>query len=442
MGFQWTDREVVHLLLRAGFGSTKEEVAACVALGREETVRRLVAGEPLLTNAPMLVPFDQFHADGKKAMDPLQLADQQTYWLYRMVNSPAPLIEKMTLFWHGHFATANYKVKDTTLMVGQNELFRKLALGNFKELLTEVGKDPAMMIWLDVNQNKKGKPNENYAREVMELFTLGIGHYTEMDVKESARAFTGWAYNKNEHQIQYNAKQHDNDSKMILGESGKFGADEVIDVLFHQQSLPTFLATKLLNYFAADTPPDSWVQSISELVAKKQTIGEVLQVLFLSDEFYADTYRMSLIKTPAEYVAGILKCCKLSVAKGHAQAMRKMGQELYSPPDVAGWRGGATWLTTNCLLARYQFAESIAKQVNGQSLTAAEFTPEQSDSPLEWAKLWALRMGIPLLSEQTMKSLSSYASDTFVHTKQPKQQTAGLRGLLQLVLISPEAQMT
>ncbi|KRE75838.1 DUF1800 domain-containing protein [Paenibacillus sp. Soil750] len=441
MGVQWTSKEVVHLLLRAGFGVAKEEVAACLALGREETVRRLVTGESLIDKAPELASFDQFHTDGKKALDPLLLVDQQMYWLYRMVNSPTPLIEKMTLFWHGHFATANYKVKDASLMVKQNELFRQYALGNFKELLIEIGKDPAMMIWLDVNQNKKGKPNENYAREVMELFTLGIGHYTETDVKESARAFTGWTYNKNDHKVNYNAKQHDNDAKTLLGESGKLDADDVIDILFHQQALPTFLATKLLNYFATDTPSDRWIQTIAGLITQKNTVGEVLQALFLSDEFYADTNRMSLIKTPADYVAGILKCCELSVAKGHAQAMRKMGQELFVPPDVAGWRGGASWLTTNCLLARYQFAEGIAKQMNGQQLNASAFKPNQVESPMEWAKLYAELMGISDLSEQTQASLRAYADDTIVHTNQTKQKLTGLRGLLQLVLISPEAQM-
>ncbi|NOU64261.1 DUF1800 family protein [Paenibacillus sp. LMG 31461] len=441
MGVQWTNKEVVHLLLRAGFGSTKEEVAACLALGREETVRRLVTGEALIDKAPKLASFDQFHADGKKALDPLLLVDQQMYWLYRMVNSPAPLIEKMTLFWHGHFATANYKVKDASLMAKQNELFRQYALGNFKELLVEIGKDPAMMIWLDVNQNKKGKPNENYAREVMELFTLGIGHYTEMDVKESARAFTGWTYNKNDHKVNYNAKQHDNDAKTLLGESGKLDADDVIDILFHQQALPTFLATKLLNYFATDTPSDLWIQTLAGLITQKNTVGEVLQELFISDEFYADSIRMSLIKTPADYIAGILKCCNLSVAKGHVQAMRKMGQELFVPPDVAGWRGGASWLTTNCLLARYQFAEGIAKQMNGQQLNSPAFQPNQAESPIEWAKRYAELMGISDLSEQTQASLRAYADDTIVHTTQTKQKLTGLRGLLQLVLISPEAQM-
>ncbi|SDN25788.1 Uncharacterized conserved protein, DUF1800 family [Paenibacillus sp. yr247] len=438
MGAPWTNKEAIHLLQRAGFGSTEEEVSACVSLGREETVRRLITGEGLIHNISALNPFDQMTADGKKSLDPLQLADQQMYWLYRMVYSDAPLIEKMTLFWHGHFATANYKVNDVTLMVQQNTLLRNYALGNFKELVLAIGKDPAMMIWLDVNRNKKSKPNENYAREVMELFTLGIGQYTETDVKEAARAFTGWTYDKKENKVGYNSKQHDNDSKILLGEKGNLDSDDAVDIIFHQKSLSTFLATKLLKYFATDTPAESWIQKVAEHIVEKATIGEVLQELFLSDDFYDEKLRLSLIKSPAEYVAGILKSSKLTVSKGHAQAMRRMGQELYSPPDVAGWRGGASWLNTNSLLSRYQFAETIAKQINGKLFTSPDYTPEQTDRSEEWVKLWSQRLGISDLSDKTLQGLSAYVEDTIVHTK---QKSAGLRGLFQLVLISPEAQM-
>ncbi|MEC0225921.1 DUF1800 domain-containing protein [Paenibacillus alba] len=438
MSLPWTNKEVVHLLLRAGFGATQEEIAACVAYGREETVRRLIAGESLLTQASVLIPFDQLTADGKKALDPMQLADQQMYWLYRMVNSDASLVEKMTLFWHGHFATANYKVNDVALMVQQNALFRKFALGNFQDLLLAISKDPAMMIWLDVNRNKKGKPNENYAREVMELFTLGIGHYTESDVKEAARAFTGWTYDKKDNTVAFNQKQHDNDTKQLLGEKGNLDSEAAIDIIVRQKTLSTFLATKLLKYFAADNPSESWVQQIAAQIVNKATIGEVLQELFLSDEFYEEKWRMALIKTPADYVAGILKSLKITVSKGHAQAMRKMGQELFSPPDVAGWRGGASWLNTNTLLARYQFAESIAKQMNLKVLASPDFTPQQADRSEAWVKLWSQRIDVTNLSDKTLAGLSAYAEDTIVHTK---QKNSGLRGLLQLVLISPEAQM-
>ncbi|NEW08254.1 DUF1800 domain-containing protein [Paenibacillus sp. SYP-B3998] len=434
----WTYKEVTHLLNRAAFGATQEEIAVCVKLGREETVRRLIEGEPLINDQPLLVSIDQVTADGKKALDPTQLGDQQMYWLYRMVHSGAPLIEKMTLFWHGHFATANYKVRDVSLMVQQNDLFRKHALGNFKELVLALTEDPAMMIWLDVNKNKKGKPNENYAREVMELFTLGIGQYTEQDVKEAARAFTGWTYDKNENKTSYNLKQHDNESKTFLGETGKWDAVGAIDVISRQKAFSTFLAAKLLAFFAVDNPTQMWIRRVAEDIETKKTIGEVLQALFVSEDFYNEKLQMSLIRTPAEYVANIIKSCQIPVSKGYSQAMRKMGQELYSPPDVAGWRGGVTWLSTSSLLARYQFAESIAKQLNGTFLTSTMYTPKLGDSSEEWVKLWTQNLGLLQVSDQTMRSLRAYVEDTLLHKK---QKNAGLRGLLQLVLISPEAQM-
>ncbi|MFD0692708.1 DUF1800 domain-containing protein [Paenibacillus sp. GCM10027628] len=434
----WTYKDVMHLFNRAAFGASQMEIAASLALGREETVRRLVAGEPLSSDLPKMASFDQVKADGKKTLDPMQLADQQMYWLYRMVHSETPLIEKMTLFWHGHFATANYKVRDVSLMVQQIELFRKHALGNFKELVLAMGQDPAMMIWLDVNKNKKGKPNENYAREVMELFTLGIGQYTEQDVKEAARSFTGWTYNKNDDKVSYNPKQHDNDNKTLLGETGKLDAEGAIDVIFHQKALSTFLAVKLLTYFVADNPSQTWVRKVADDILTKQTIGEVLYELFVSDDFYNESLHMTLIKTPAEYVAGMMKVCQLSLSKGIVQAMRKMGQELYSPPDVAGWRGGQTWLSTSSLLARYQFAESVAKQISGAFLASDDFTPKDADHAEEWVRLWSRNLGIAQITDKTLQGLSAYVEDTILHSK---QRSAGLRGLLQLVLISPEAQM-
>lgn len=438
MAGAWSEKEVIHLLNRAAFGAGSKEVAACLVLGREETVRRLVAGEALVEGIPPLQTLEAVKADGSKALDPAQLADQQLYWLYRMAYSPAPLIEKMTLFWHGHFATAYYKVKDVSLMVKQNELFRQHALGSFKELVLAVGQDPAMMIWLDVNKNKKGKPNENYAREVMELFTLGIGQYTEQDVKEAARAFTGWTYNKAEGTVSFAPKQHDDERKTLLGESGKLDAGGAIDIIFHQKALTQFLAAKLLTFFAVDQPPQAWVVKVADTIAAKSTIGEVLYDLMVSDEFYDPALQMALIKTPAEYTAGIVKQCQLPPVKGYVQAMRKMGQELYMPPDVAGWRGGLTWLGTSSLLARYQFAETVAKQMKAALLTSAPFQPQNKDQAEQWAALWSRNLGIAKLSSPTLKSLSAYTNDTIVHTT---NKNPGLRGLLHLLLISPEAQM-
>ncbi|TBL70063.1 DUF1800 domain-containing protein [Paenibacillus thalictri] len=437
MGDNWTDKEAAHLLGRATFLSGKEEVTAAVKLGKDETVRRLVAGESITGKTTELLPIVSLKADGKD-MSADQIGDQQTYWLYRMVNTEAPLIEKMTLFWHGHFATSYQKVKQTELMVKQNELFRKYALGSFHELVLEVGKDPAMMIWLDSNSNRKGKPNENYAREVMELFTLGIGNYTEQDIREAARAFTGWKYEKALDEVSFQPKQHDDKKKTLLGESGNFNETTVVDVLFRQEALPKYIALKLLHYFAADQPSEAWIQKVAADVKQKSTLGEVLSNLFLSDEFYQDNVRSGLIKTPIEYVAGIVKSLKLPLSKGFTQAARKMGQELYLPPDVAGWRGGASWLMSTSLLSRYQFAESVAKRVNNTLLTSADFSVGADAKPEEWVSSFGKNIGLWELGGSTAQVLSQYAGDTFVYST---QKQSGMKGLLQLLMISPEAQM-
>ncbi|SEB97831.1 DUF1800 domain-containing protein [Paenibacillus sp. GP183] len=440
MGSGWTDKEAAHLLRRAGFASLGHEVKASVALGRQETVKRLLDGTPLMDteNGAKLASMEELQADGKplKADD---ITDQQLYWLYRMAHTSAPLTEKMALFWHGHFTTSYRKVNDVPLVVQQIELFRKLGLGSFKDLVLAVGKDPAMMLWLDVNSNRKGKPNENYAREVMELFTLGIGNYTEQDIREAARAFTGWHVEKAKGEVTYQPKQHDDGNKTVLGQMGKFDAPGIVGVLFDQKALPIFMARKLLHFFATETPSDEWVAAVAANFASMKTIGAVLGTLFISDEFYDEAVIMSLVKTPVEYVVDWMRAFSLPLTRGFAGALRKMGQELYLPPDVAGWRGGQTWLMSSWLLARYQFAESVAFKLNGTILTSPDYIPDDKTSAAAWIELWSNQIGVGQLGKTTSEVLTAYVSDTFLYANQ--RNMTGLRGLLHLMMVSPEAQM-
>jgi uncharacterized protein (DUF1800 family) len=438
MASMWTEQEAVHLLNRTTFYTSPDDVSTALQLGQEETVRRLIAGEPLNGAEGSIQPIEEVLADGKnlKATD---IGDQQAYWLYRMTQTSAPLIEKMTLFWHDHFATSHRKVNNVPLMVQQNELFRKYALGSFYELLIEVGKDPAMVIWLDGNSNKKGKPNENYAREVMELFTLGIGNYSEQDIKEAARAFTGWSVNKDDnYKISFNAKQHDTGVKKVLRESGSFDEHTVVDVLFHQAALSQHMASKLLQAFATADPPTSWVDQIAKDFKESKTVGEVLKKLFLSDTFYKPEYQRAIIKSPAEYVAWLVRAYQLPLSKGYTSAMRKMGQELYLPPDVSGWEEGTSWLMTTSLLARYQFAESVAKKVKSTMFTEIPYNLGNGAMADDYVWKWSRNSGIWFLGEQSEKTVARYAEDTFLYAK---TKINGMRGLLQLLLISPEAQM-
>lgn len=438
MASAWTEQEAVHLLNRTTFHTSPDDIAAALRLGKEETVRRLITGEPLFGEARTLLPIEEVLADGKN-LSTTAISDYQTYWLYRMTETSAPLTEKMTLFWHDHFATSFRKVNNVSLMVQQNELFRKYALGSFYDLLIEVGKDPAMVIWLDGNSNKKGKPNENYAREVMELFTLGIGNYSEEDVKEAARAFTGWSVNKEDnYKISFNSKQHDTGTKKVLSESGNFNEHTVVDVLFHQAALSRHMASKLLQAFATADPPEEWVNQVAADFKDSATVGDVLHKLFLSERFYKTEYRRAIIKSPAEYVAWIIRAYQIPLSKGYVSAMRKMGQELFLPPDVSGWVEGTSWLMSSSLLARYQFAESIAKKVKSTMFTERPYNLAAGAEAQDYVWVWSRYAGIGSLGKQTETAMVRYAEDTFLYAK---SKINGMRGLLQLLLISPEAQM-
>lgn len=437
MGTRWTKDEAAHLLGRATFRVSPQDVEAALSLGMKETVGRLIEGVPLTGAKKALPALEETIADGK-ALKPDDISDQQTYWLYRMAYSDEPLVEKMTLFWHNHFATSYRKVKDATLMRRQNELFRQSALGSFRQLLLEISKDPAMLIWLDSNSNRKGKPNENYAREAMELFTLGIGHYTEQDVKEAARAFTGWGYDSSTGTAKFEPKQHDTGLKQVLGETGNFDMPSVIDVLIGQKALAPFMARKLLLFFGTPNPPAEWVSKVAADFAKKKTVGEVLRGLFESDEFYKPEHRLTIVKSPAEYVAGILRAFDIPPSKSFLGSMRKMGQELYMPQSVAGWEGGAGWLTASALLARSQFAETMSKRIKNDLLLSEAYVPERKESADDWVDLWSRNAGLWGLGEHSRDVLARFADETFVHAA---SKGNGMRGLLQLLMISPEAQM-
>ncbi|MVO99008.1 DUF1800 domain-containing protein [Paenibacillus lutrae] len=432
----WSEKEVLHLLGRTSFSAVPSEVQECLKLGKEESVRRLTSGIPLIDGSQDVLPFGQVKADDKPLIEK-GLGDQQTYWLYRMIASPTPLIEKMTLFWHSHFASSYYKVSDMMLMVRQNELLRKHALGSFRSLLDAIRQDPAMMLYLDVSTNRKGSPNENYAREMMELFTLGIGNYKEEDVKEAARALTGWSYDRKADKVQFVDKQHDEGGKVLLGESGRFNAEDTVIILMRQTALPKFIASKLLTYFGTENPPEAWIDKVARNIKKLNTIGDVLYELLISDEFYEPAYRMSLVKTPAEYVAGAMRSLDIPLTAAMRASMGLMGMDLYAPPDISGWKGGASWLSTSRLLARYQFADKVSKRVTDSQIQA--MSPAESGAGGEaYVERWSRSVGIPSLGRNTAAVLSRYASETIVASKKP---AGGKRSLLQLLLISPEAQM-
>ena len=372
-----------HLLRRAGFGGSPADVARYAAMPLGEAVTALVR-YPSTSGYPVAQSVDDFASEAGLAMmarsadandaalvqrreQQRQLRQQQnvinvTWWLDRMLVTPAPLEEKMTLFLHGHFATANNTKGIYGLdIVEQNELLRRYALGNWRELTHYVARDIAMLKWLDNAGSVKAHPNENFARELMELFTLGIGNYTEQDVRESARAFTGFTFERHTEEFYFNAAQHDDGPKTFLGRTGNFNGDDVIDIIFAQPAAPKLFASKLLAFFVYSDPEPELVDAVADLIRKNDfNMAPVVSTLFRSNVFYSDRAYRALVKSPVEFVVGSYQLFGItSVQPAVLGALNRMGQVPFHPPSVKGWDGGTQWLNTQTMLARENFASSL-----------------------------------------------------------------------------------
>lgn len=348
-------RRAAHLLRRAGFGAAPGEVAAAVHKGLEETIDDLFAGADDEEQE-----FERtFNAIGGRFVNAGDGGVCQGWWLYRMLTTRVPLREKLALFWHGHFATSIHKVGDTQLMLQQIDTFRRLGFGSLRELVLAVAKDPAMIVWLDGESNVKEHPNENFARELMELFTCGIGNYTEQDVREAARAFTGW--HRNGPQFAFNSDVHDVGPKKILGRRGKFDGGDVIDLLMAQPATARFIARKLLRFFASPAPADDVVAEAADLYDRTQLNTRLfLRELFQSRYFFSDECRRTRIASPVEFVVGTARTLNLrQPALDLVGQLNPMGQELLAPPNVKGWDGEEKWINATTLAARMTYARSI-----------------------------------------------------------------------------------
>src|ERR1700737_4882234 len=361
---------VAHLLRRAGFGGTKTELDHFAALGQTAATEALL-NYSKTSNAALESKLPTIDLSG--TTQPTAAAIQ-SWWLQRMVESARPLEEKMTLFWHG-LLTSGLDKSGTEQMYTQNQLFRKMALANFDDLLKAVSKDPAMMVYLDTETNRKGKPNENYARELMELFTTGIGHYTEDDVRESARAFTGWTL-KGGAQLRYttqsvfNARYFDSGQKTFMGKTGNFTGDDIVEMLVPLRATAERLSSRLFSFFAYPTPEPEIVRHLADTFQQSHyNVGAVVRAIFTMDAFYSAKAYRALVKSPAELIAQTLRATSAD-AKGFvaaANAMAPMGQVLFYPPNVAGWPGGASWINSSTLLNRINFANAAARRTAASS---------------------------------------------------------------------------
>jgi len=401
----WNREKARHLLERAGFGGTPEEVDALAALSPQAAVRRLVyfEGAP----ADTLPPFDEsgifdegidpfppgrpattaladkngealgikVKASGNRPQQPI--VNQFFYWLRasrletervaywwgnRMVATPRPLQEKMALFWHGHFTSSEEKVRDYRKMLKQVALFQREGMGNFRTLLIAAAQDPAMLAYLDAGVNVKGSPNENFAREIMEMFTMGVGNYTEHDIREAARAFTGWNFVGLE--FHADPAKHDDGEKTFFGETARYDGVGIIDRILAAPATPQYISGKLYKFFVRDDlSPELRAALGSRLRESHYDIAPLLETIFLSKDFYADTSRGSRIKSPVEFVVSTyrkLGQTHLPGAPDFNRVTEALGQHLLFPPTVAGWSYGRSWITPSLLIERGNFALDLA----------------------------------------------------------------------------------
>ncbi len=398
---EWGARTTAHLLERAGFGGTPQELEIYQKLGPEEAVRRLVRFKGIQAEKEIpfahsgifddgLDPFPpsrpattklakdtgealgiQVKQGGNRPIQPvvnkffywLRASRLETdrvayWWATRMLTSLMPLQEKVALFWHGHFATNEDKVRDYRKMLKQLQLFRSQGMGDFRALLIGVAKDPAMLAFLDAGINVKGSPNENFAREIMELFTMGVGNYSEEDIREAARAFTGWNYSGLEFQV--STELHDDTEKTFLGHSGNFDGVDVINIIVEQEATARYIAVKLYRYFVREDPgPELQLTLGSQLKVLDYHIGDYLEMLFLSRDFYSKASMGTRIKSPVELVISTYRKAGLEVVPGVPDfnlITQALGQRLMHPPTVAGWSQGRSWITPSLLFERGNFA--------------------------------------------------------------------------------------
>jgi uncharacterized protein (DUF1800 family) len=399
----WNAARAAHLLERAGFGGTPADIRRHAAMDPRTAVRRLVRWQQVPDALP---PFDEsgifetgldpFPASRPAATDAARrdgeamgvkvkpqglrklqpVTDTFFYWLRasrletqrmaywwaeRMLRTERPLQEKLALFWHGHFATSEEKVRDYRKMLQQNRLFREQGNGRFGELLRAVSKDPAMLAYLDAGVNIKGAPNENFAREIMEMFTLGVGHYGETDIREAARAFTGW--NAQGLRFAFDPAQHDDGIKRVLDREGRFGGEQVIDILLAQPAAAEHLAIKLYEYFVREDPsPALRARLAQRLRASGYDIADFLEMLFLSRDFHCRASVGTRIKPPVELVVSTYRKAGLSRIPGvpdFNEITAQLGQRLFYPPTVAGWPVGRSWISPGQLIVRGNFGYDL-----------------------------------------------------------------------------------
>ena len=470
---------IAHLLRRAGFGATPDELDDAVEVGYDATLERLL--NPV---EDYELPTDLIR---RYFVDQSDLRNQQAcaaLWMYQLVHTQAPLREKMCLFWHRVFATGASKLIQGRVVLNQIDMFREYGMGRFDELLLQLSKDPSMLMWLDNQDNHAHSINENYGREILELFAMGVGNYTEDDIKECARAFTGWRvvnpdymsikmrnntarpYGYISWQFEYDDEDHDHGQKMLLGETGDWNGEDAVDIICRNEATPRFIARHLYHFFVADEPgvpqwphveprdPDAIQAMVDTYFESGYSITEMLRTLFASEFFKDESARFARIKSPAEMVVGTLRLAGgLEVPSQEAYAAAatcaNMGQALLNPPSVEGWQGGEEWINTGAYVQRVNFASATLDDPDKQgvrsiidrvetSVGTGELTPEGLvDHLLEI-------LGPIDTLDSTRQGLINYASKfgdiSFTDDTATEKAEKAIVSVIQLIVVTQEYQ--
>ena len=435
---------IAHLMRRAGFGANREQIGMHANAGYQNTVEALLnPGEEDRMDDHLI---RRFHPELSGMMGPNAPGQN---WLYRMATTSAPLREKMALFWHGIFATGYAKVIHGKALSDQTRMFRTFGMGSFKDLLIQLSKDPAMIIWLDNQDNHNGAINENFGRELLELFTMGVGNYTERDIKECARAFTGWTIANREYMelrsqrdsdwpygriawhFKYHPEDHDDGEKEFLGQRGRFNGEDIIHIICQQEATARFISRHLYSFFVSDEPPiPEWrytpptnPEAIDELTRvyfdSNYDISAMLRALFNSSYFQSQDSWYSKVKSPVELVAGVLRLTgefnrpRREIIDRYFQASY-MGQFLNNPPSVEGWHQGTDWLDTGTLVERVNFASQQIGDSTKPGIQAMieriASTPNNVASPENLISVCLEEMGVISVEKDTMKVLIDFVS--------------------------------
>lgn len=463
--------EAAHLLRRMGFGGSVAEITDLTTRNRDEAVEYLLNYETINNDE-----MDNYLAKNFNPKRFTPTDDLQLWWIVRMIKTRQPFEEKMTFFWHNHFATALDKVP-YPLMYVQNQLLRTYALDRFDTLLLNVARDPAMLVWLDGISNVLGNPNENFARELQELFTMGIydvvtgqPNYTEKDVKEIARAFTGWkAKKKGEKAYKFafyvQADQHDNTVKEIYGQQANYSGEDVIDVVCAKRATARFLTKKLFEFFVyplSDSVEDkATIEKFADVYASRNhSIKELVRALFNSEEFFSNRARFALIKSPAELIVGSIRMLGADYYAGNMvngdyylyNQFKRMGFDLLNPFDVSGWKLNLGWLSTATLLERYNFANQLItnRDFNPRSL-GAKITNEQLRKSTDASAQKTVENFLALLGPLKVDAFTVQTLATYMQTDDDgsrinftvNDQTIdkSVRGMIYLIMCLPEYQL-